>query len=213
MDRSKYKKEMVAWHRKALKTCGLTERALGWGSKEGMEARFNAACEVKVPGTLKGTSVLDVGCGFGDFLPVLLKQGVRSYNGIDLVPEFVDAAMSRYQGTPYVAWNFSVKDVFEFGPEYEGCRDVVFALGVAWRAGGKEYLRDLMKKCFELCDTAAVISVSCDTTLGEKEGSNLMTPAEMVEYSRDVVDRFVVRHDFWPNDLMVYLYKEKWRML
>ena len=45
---------------------------------------------------LKRTSVLDVGCGKGDFAPLLRQQGVYSYLGIDINPVILDIARERH---------------------------------------------------------------------------------------------------------------------
>lgn len=43
-----------------------------------------------------GKKVLDVACGTGYGCPLLLKHGAESYTGIDLDPEAISLAMSRY---------------------------------------------------------------------------------------------------------------------
>jgi len=215
MNRKEYQEAMVQQHRDWTQKHGLNEKALGWGSEEGMLARYNAACQVldliSPPGLVQKT-VLDVGCGYGGLLRVAELRFPKRYVGIDLVEEFIHEAAGRRKverdaGRTWIAGiDFLVADVFAMEEKF----DIVFALGVAWMEGGKEFLRALMQKCFDLCEVATVVSVTHDMTLGEKEGFNLLSTDEFARMAGEVAERWVVRHDFWPNDLMCYLYKSGW---
>jgi SAM-dependent methyltransferase len=206
-----YQKAMVKQHQEWLNQYGMNEKALGWGSEAGMQARYMAACNVLrlQGGDLVGRSVLDVGCGYGGLLPIAEQQSIRKYVGIDLMREFIDEAVRRraqLRRDGAIRTNkvtFAVADIFE----YVFAADVVVALGVAWLEGGKEFLRSLMKQCFDLCEVAAVISVSHDMTLGEKEGFNLVSPDEFAKFAGELTERFVLRRDYWGTDMMVYMYR------
>jgi SAM-dependent methyltransferase len=211
MNVKEYQDEMVRRHQEWLDQNGLNEKSLGWGSEAGMKARYMAACQVLrlQGGDLVWKSILDVGCGYGGLLPIAEQQSIKKYAGIDLVPEFIDEAIrrrakARQDGTIRISKaTFEVADVFGYG---QGA-DVVVALGVAWLEGGKDFLKVLMKKCFDLCDVAAVISVSHDMTLGEKEGFNLISPEEFAKFAGEIAERFCLRRDYWGTDMMVYMYK------
>ena len=59
-------------------------------------------------------SVLDVGCGVGDFWEYLNSVGgfnVKSYKGIDILPEMIDGAKSKFN---YIKENFECIDVFDY---------------------------------------------------------------------------------------------------
>jgi SAM-dependent methyltransferase len=55
-----------------------------------------------LPGKLKG-AVLDVGCGYGDLAPELLRRGVSHYTGIDASRKMISLAESR-QSDPRAAF-------------------------------------------------------------------------------------------------------------
>ena len=69
-------------------------RALDWGSQESQELRFSVLAQV---GQLSGASVLDVGCGMGDFFGWLKQEGIEvKYTGIDITPKMIEVAQQRF---------------------------------------------------------------------------------------------------------------------
>lgn len=218
MSFDQYEQAMIDKHREWYKEFGSDYRSLGWGSVTGMNRRFMVACSVlnlaiEEPRSLRGLSVLDVGCGFGDLLYFAKLGAVASYVGIDLIPEFVDEACVRWEGeraklqaescfVPQV--RFERADVFKMAESF----DVVFALGVAWLEDGREFLLELMRKCLELSKVAAVVSVTSEKTLPPETGWNLLSSAEFARLGESVSERFILRRDYWLTDMMVYLYKD-----
>lgn len=214
IEQKKYQRKMVQKHREWFETYGPTVDALGWGSEDGMKARFQAASEVMMTHDaypLYKKSVLDVGCGFGGLAKFVEAAGAGSYLGIDVLPEFVAEAQKRdmrYEKLPITMQaTFRVQDVFQTTQMF----DVVCALGVAWLEGGEEFLKELMKHCLKISWEAVVVSVSHDKTLGSTMGWNLVSAGEFAAMCDDVCERFVIRRDYWGTDMMAYLYKTPFR--
>ncbi len=65
-----------------------------WPNKEGQQIRFKALAEIA---PLDGCSVLDVGCGLGDFYYFLRENNIvlKSYTGIEIHPEIVRLAKEK----------------------------------------------------------------------------------------------------------------------
>jgi len=99
--------QLERYYRNLLETHGLNEKALGW-TKSKQVLRFASATKKE---SFLGTSVLDVGCGLGDFFHHLqtIGQSPAKYTGYDLVEEFIDAA-SRTHASPA---SFKAQDFFE----------------------------------------------------------------------------------------------------
>lgn len=51
---------------------------------------------------LAGTTVLDAGCGTGDLFPVLTKQGIKNYCGIDLCYAAISSAKRKYPNARFL---------------------------------------------------------------------------------------------------------------
>jgi SAM-dependent methyltransferase len=78
-------------------------RALHWTSSSAQEKRFEVFLDA---GNLEGTRVLDIGCGFADFLSFLKKQKIQvHYTGVDIVAEFVVLAQKRHPNSLFLHRN------------------------------------------------------------------------------------------------------------
>ena len=63
-------------------------RSLGWGSEQSQTTRFKILSEI---GIKSGDSILDVGCGFGDFRKYLNLKDIKvKYTGIDTNRDFIE---------------------------------------------------------------------------------------------------------------------------
>jgi SAM-dependent methyltransferase len=75
-----------------------TAGAQGWETSRDQEIRFEILCRI---GDLNGASVLDAGCGCGDFRGYLHRTFPgAAYTGIDHLADFLDVAVDRYGGWP-----------------------------------------------------------------------------------------------------------------
>jgi SAM-dependent methyltransferase len=86
---------VAAHYETTLATHGTTARGVDWKDAEGQRLRHRQflrliECE-------PDASILDVGCGYGDFLPFLRAHGHRGrYIGIDVAPAMVAAARASH---------------------------------------------------------------------------------------------------------------------
>ncbi len=80
-----------------LATYGYDVRTVGWGSRADQSLRFEMLSrEID----FSNKRVLDVGCGFGDFVPFLEARGVSDYSyvGVDISPKLIEEANNRFGG-------------------------------------------------------------------------------------------------------------------
>lgn len=78
----------------AARQFGGTFAATLWRSKEGQTIRFKTFCDFV---DFNETSILDVGCGIGDFAQYLIECGVtfKRFHGIDAIDEMITSAQHR----------------------------------------------------------------------------------------------------------------------
>jgi SAM-dependent methyltransferase len=84
-------------------------QALGWDSQDTQFRLFERFLRLLSFGrVLKGASILDVGCGYGDLLDYINRKGVkiREYTGIDIVPEYIWDAQRRFKGGTFIEGDY-----------------------------------------------------------------------------------------------------------
>ena len=92
-----HKKRTLEWYSQLFKKYGYNRRSLGWGSRKGKQSvQFEALCQI---GDISNSSILDVGCGFGDLYAYLKYRGTRvNYTGVDINPDIVFMGKKIYPG-------------------------------------------------------------------------------------------------------------------
>lgn len=196
------KKIILHYHSARLAKYGQDVRAL-WGSTESQQIRFKMLSEM---GDFNSKSILDVGCGFGDFYTFLKEQNVHpgKYVGIDMNPQMVAVAKGRL---PQVT--FRVKDILD--SKLNEKFDYVVSSGIFpletpnWQAITEEKIRSM----YQLCKIGTGFNLLSSFTLGEKAAdSHYANPLDILDFIfKNLTTRMVLRHDYMPNDFTIYIYK------
>jgi SAM-dependent methyltransferase len=81
-------------YREAVARHGPCFHATLWSNPEGQRIRFDVMIDMA---GFEQCSILDVGCGRGDFADRLLQRHVpfKEFTGVDALPELIDAAVDR----------------------------------------------------------------------------------------------------------------------
>lgn len=111
---------VVNYYKACLKVNGINSaKSLDWASESTQAVRYEVFTKI---GNLSGAEILDAGCGLGDFYKFLQGKNINPlYNGIDIVPEFVEGAKAKY---PH--GNFFLQEL----NEVEKFFDYIFVSGV-----------------------------------------------------------------------------------
>lgn len=83
--------DLASLYDRRVKEFGYEARSVGWKSTEQQNLRFRILTENI---ELSGQSILDLGCGFGDFYDFLCSSGLKptKYTGIDISDEMLRVA-------------------------------------------------------------------------------------------------------------------------
>ncbi len=185
-------------------------RQAGWRGRADQVLRF-AVCAQALPLT-EVRSVLDVGCGLGDFAPFLRQLGFHGrYLGVDVLPEMVRQAVASHPGEEYICADLSSSPEVAVGPW-----DLVVACGtLALRVPKHEdYVRRTLAAVWRRTLGAMVVVVPAArgqqyTPTGEDIG-------ELVHYRLAALrallmpfsSSLVMREDFLTTDVAAYAYRE-----
>lgn len=112
---------VTAHYERALATHGPTAKGVDWKDEDGQRLRHRQF--LRLVEHDPEASILDMGCGYGDFLPFLRAHGHRGrYIGLDIAPAMVEAAR-RLHGE-------GADRVFLLGAESAEAADYAIASGI-----------------------------------------------------------------------------------
>lgn len=192
-------KRIHSFYRDAFVRYGDADpRSVQWTDSFGQMKRFEVLLNV---GDVELGSLLDVGCGLGDLYQFLLENNIQTdYTGIDIVPEFIDAAKKNYPGV-----DFQRKDIFAVKEKY----DYVLASGtLSFKVSDNEnFYREMIKKMYEIANKAVAFNMLDRLTHVDNETYAAYSPNEIVDFCKTFASKVEIAIDYLPQDFTVYLYK------
>lgn len=191
-------------YRESFKQHGDTPEGVQW-STDGQRFRFEklVALATAEHGSLKGASILELGCGLGHFYEFLKQSYSVDYLGIDLVPEMIYKARDKHPEA-----NFMVNDADSvLGLQY----DYVFLSGVfnaPFRYDAKEFMHSVLSSGFKNAKKAMVFNFTSAHVNFHSEGANYYAPDEVFAFCLDNLSKKVALHHHYRNcDVAVYVAK------
>jgi len=186
-------------------------RQVGWMDPLQQFVAFEVLAAV---GNLYGSpapSILDVGCGLGDFLSYLRTHSfIGRYTGVDLLPELIEIARTRRLGgdeTSVIAASFIAGDILD--PDLVLTpHDYVVASGLFdyCTPDSAERLPRVVHRLFDLCRRGLAWNV-LNVAPGARDDLYRAPPGELLALCEELTPWFVVRGDYDPHALTFYLYK------
>ncbi len=192
------RKRIVDRHRDSLTRYGYHPNALYWSSREIQEIRFRVLAEI---GIESGDSVLDVGCGFGDFKGWFGKQGgALDYVGIDLSPDLLAEARGRHPDSIFVDG-----DLFDMDFADQSFDWVVLsgALNEQLHDDGA-YARRVIARMLLLCRKGVAFNL-LDARYLQAHDLQSHMPEEMLDWCRSLCPHCTLRDDYLDNDFTIYM--------
>lgn len=201
---SKEKRRILKLYNDRLDDKASSEQLAGMGSWENQCLRFEAFLEM---GISDGNSVLDVGCGQGDFLKFCNEREnpiAVQYKGIDIVPGLIKKACLKFP-----EGNFVLGDVLDI-PIFP--HDFIIANGTFnfhyEHMDNVEVVKTFLSKCFPLAKKALAVSLMSTHVDYRKEILHYYDPSEMFRFAKSLTRRVTLRHDLPMYDFILYLYQE-----
>jgi SAM-dependent methyltransferase len=149
-------------------------------------------------------TVLDAGCGMGDLLPYIYSKSLNfDYLGLDVVPEFIDIAIKRYEGH-----RFMVED--PFSDRFKQHFDVVISCGVMnhnsinWLDNRKK----MIAKLFSLSNQVLVFNMT-GGFYNSKEVKNIAYASitEIFNFCSQLSTKIILRAQYDENNFTIVLFK------
>ena len=198
--------EAARWYAERVRAHGYDYRGLGFGRRSSQEKRFEALLHL---GDLDGRSVLDVGCGFGDFLVFLLERGIEvDYTGIDVCEPMITRCRERFGAGE---GRFVRADLLDFDPAQKF--DYVVASGLFGldAADAHERMRPMVEKLFALAGRGVAMNFLSTRSPTRTDDRIYVDPPKALEAGLVLTPAARIDHTYLPNDFTLYLYpKPAW---
>ena len=191
------KEYIIDFFSKKLSFFGNTPAAVGW-SKTGQRQRYE--CIEKMV-SLEGSTVLDFGCGKGDFYGFLREKVIAvNYTGADINPKLIETASKKYPETRFISLDIDSDEV-------PGTFDFVILCGVFNLniEGVRESVGKYLQKLFT--HTTRTLIFNCLGTHSKTSDINLIyfEPEELLSIAKDITGYPTLHHALIEGDLFLLL--------
>jgi SAM-dependent methyltransferase len=196
----KEKKDTISRYSERLKKYGDSPQTLGW-TKNKEAIRYKILSQI---GQLENCSILDVGCGFGDFLKYLKRKDIPvKYTGIDLNPELIAIANKHHPEAIFHVMDFE---------------DAIFDQKFDWIVSSGifnyklednyQFITNVLKKMSELCLKGFAVDF-LNSYVDFREPNLFYTEPEIVfKICKKLSRRVLLRADYMPFENCIYCYKD-----
>lgn len=196
------KDRIINRYNERLNKYGPTIDAIASGTVERHNLRFQISTEV---GIQSGDSVLDLGCGFGDYYAYLKDNNILiDYTGYDINPSLVDEASKRYPEL-----TFEVKDILDQDfPEFDyivssSCFNIPLL-----EHDNYEFIAQILEKAYSHAKKGVAIDFNSSyVDFFSKEGFHY-SPEKIFSIAKKITKRVALRHDYPLFEFAIYLYKD-----
>jgi len=196
------KEQLLSFYNFHLKKFGDRPEALRW-TPQGQLKRYHMLADIAPARDLNNATVLDYGCGTGDFYKFLKRRGINvKYTGVDINENFISLAKNKYPECEFKVMNAD-------DDQFEGFYDYIFICGVfnLKVPGVDDDLKNALVKLFRHCNKGLALSaLSSHTPIRDPE-LHFTSPEELVRFSlENLSPSIALRHDRIQYDFMLYVY-------
>ncbi|MDB5088781.1 MAG: hypothetical protein JWR09_2775 [Mucilaginibacter sp.] len=183
------------YHRYMIRVYGSqSSRALGWLDEESQNIRFKALAGL---GNMNSHSVLDVGCGYGDFREIYPDA---TYIGIEQISEMLEEAINRYGHLPqttFISGNFNTIDL--------PLTDYVVASGsLNYKSEDPQYIFKAISTLFNSCRLG--LGFNLLNKIIPNEVIVAYDPVQIMDYCASICREVKMINDYSDEDFTIYMY-------
>ena len=190
------------WYEDKVRRYGFDHRGLGFRNRSSQEKRFEALLAL---GDFHGRRILDVGCGFGDFLAYLVERDIHPlYTGLDVCEPMIERCQERF---PAGAGRFLAGDVLDH--EVDQSYDYVVASGLFGldSPGARERIPPSLARMFGWSRIGLAVNFLSARYASQVDDRIYVEPGKALEAALELTPAVRVDHNYLPNDFTLHLYQ------
>jgi len=195
------KKALINLYEDRYAQMGYDVRTLGWRGKDDQELRFKVLCDI---GDLSGSSVCDVGCGFGDLIGYMRDRFREfKYTGVDLSPSLVEKARQLHP-----LYDFRCVDILN---EEFALRSDYFLLSGALNFRMEDnwmVTTEMLALMFRLANKGIAVNFLSTYVNYQQPNNYHHSPEQVFSFARSLTKWVALRHDYPLWEFTIYLYRE-----
>ena len=196
------KDKLLSFYNFHLQKFGDRPEALRW-TPQGQLKRYHMLADIASTSELDNSTVLDYGCGTGDFYRFLKRRGITvKYTGVDINENFISLAKKKYPECTFRVMNAD-------DDELDAYYDYIFICGVFNLnvPGVDDDMKQALTKLFRHCNKGLVLSALSSHTPIKDPELHFTSPEEMLRFAIEHLSPSVaIRHDRIQHDFMLYVY-------
>ncbi len=191
--------KILEYYSNLFEQYGYNPKSVGWGSRSGKQSlRFEILCQI---GNIRNSTILDVGCGFGDLYGYLKLRKIKTkYFGIDINPKLIELGKKIY---PKASLKFRDIEKNPFQKKF----DWVLASGITSHGSTYSHLTGVMKEMFRICRKGFSMNFVSDNVDYKTKSLFYSSPKKILSILKPLSNRIVLRHDYMPYEFTIFVYK------
>ncbi len=203
---------IVLSQKDALRRNGYHPNALFWSNQAVQEIRFKNLAGI---GIQRDDSLLDIGCGFGDFANYLLQNDLPvKYTGIDISGELI--AEGKRQHHKLESFELIEADIFDYDPADKSFDYITLSgtlnrkfMGNQGTESAREYSLLLIKKMFDACKKGIAFNLldARHEWTANRWDLQSFHPDEILVEIKKLTDKFQLVDDYLENDFTFYAWR------
>ncbi len=189
-------------YKKRIDEHGLTFDSLKSGSVEKQLIRHKIHVTSFVT---PSPSVLDIGCGMGDFYRYLADNNIPcQYSGYDIMKEYIEFCKKNYPGS-----YFEERNVLEQGIDkmYDNIVLSQVLNNRYSKSDNMEVMKQMLVECFAHANVAVSIDMMSEYVDFKSDELYYYSPEKIFSFAKTLTKRVAIRHDYRPYEFCIQLYK------
>ncbi|NOX15367.1 MAG: class I SAM-dependent methyltransferase [Epsilonproteobacteria bacterium] len=206
--------ETVQRYTNRYKKLGYHIKTLGWGTKEQQDYRFSKTLDEAID--FSGKSILDIGCGFGDYFNFLKSNNINfsHYIGYDINENLVNEAKKLYASKKST---FNVTNILKTNEK--NIADIGVMLGLLNfnlkdKFDNYEYSKKMILKAFSLVNEVLIVDFLSTKLIDNYPKEDFVfyhNPSKMIDFAFILSNNVILKHNYAPipqKEFMLFIFKD-----